>query len=77
MTPHRRLRPLPRARAPLGVRRSERIRVVEVLATGTNGGAQEHVYNLISRIDRDRYDVSVVSLSPGSAVRKLERLGSR
>ena len=49
--------------------------MVEVLATGTNGGAQEHLYNLISRIDRERYDVSVVSLSPGSAVRKLEQLG--
>ena len=56
-------------------RRPERIRVVQVLATGTNGGAQEHVYNLVSRMDRERYEVSVVSLSPGSAVRKLERLG--
>ncbi|HSO30612.1 MAG TPA: glycosyltransferase [Candidatus Sulfomarinibacteraceae bacterium] len=53
----------------------ERIRVVELLATGTNGGAQEHVLNLVSRIDRERYDVSVCSLSPGSAVRKLERAG--
>jgi len=53
----------------------DRIRVVELLATGTNGGAQEHVHNLLSRIDRDRYDVSVCSLSPGSAVRKLERAG--
>jgi len=51
------------------------VRVVEVLATGTNGGAQEHLYNLLTRIDRDRYDVSVVSLSPGSAVRKLQREG--
>ena len=49
--------------------------MVQLLATGTNGGAQEHVYNLVSRMDRERYDVSVVSLSPGSAVRKLERLG--
>ena len=56
-------------------RRPERIRVVQVLATGTNGGAQEHVYNLVSRMDHERYEVSVVSLSPGSAVRKLERLG--
>ena len=31
----------------------DRIRVVQVLATGTNGGAQEHVYNLVSRMDRD------------------------
>ncbi len=52
-----------------------RVRVVEVLATGTNGGAQEHVFNLVSRLDRSRYDASVVSLSPGSAVRKLQRAG--
>jgi glycosyltransferase involved in cell wall biosynthesis len=55
--------------------RANRIRVVEVLATGTNGGAQEHLYSLVSRLDRDRYDVSIVSLSPGSAVRKLQRAG--
>ena len=52
-----------------------RIRVVELMATGTNGGAQEHVYNLVSRLDRGRYDVNLVSLSPGSAARKIERLG--
>ena len=28
-----------------------RIRVVEILATGTNGGAQEHLFNLLSRLD--------------------------
>ena len=52
-----------------------RVRVVQVMATGTNGGAQEHVFNLVSRMDRDFYDVSIVSLSPGSAVRKLQRHG--
>ena len=52
-----------------------RIRVVEVLATGTNGGAQEHLYSLVTRIDTSRYDVSVVALSAGSAVRKLQRAG--
>ena len=62
------------ARRPTGRTRA-RTRVVQVLATGTNGGAQEHVYNLVSRMDHERYDVSIVSLSPGSAVRKLERLG--
>ncbi|HXG40342.1 MAG TPA: glycosyltransferase [Candidatus Limnocylindrales bacterium] len=51
------------------------IRVVEVLATGTNGGAQEHVVSLVGRIDRARYEVSVVSLSPGSTIRKLQRAG--
>ena len=52
-----------------------RVRVVEVLATGTNGGAQEHLYSLVSRIDRSRFDLSVVALSNGSAVRKLQKTG--
>jgi glycosyltransferase involved in cell wall biosynthesis len=52
-----------------------RIRVVEVLATGTNGGAQEHLFGLVSRMDHSRFDVSIVALSPGSAVRKLQRAG--
>jgi len=51
------------------------VRVVEILATGTNGGAQESVFNLVTRMDRSRYDVSVVSLSPGSAVRKIQAAG--
>jgi glycosyltransferase involved in cell wall biosynthesis len=51
------------------------LRVVEVMATGTNGGAQEHVYSLLSRLDRARYQASVVSLSPGSAIRSIQRLG--
>jgi glycosyltransferase involved in cell wall biosynthesis len=54
---------------------ARRIRVVEVLATGTNGGAQEHLLSLVTRMDASRYDVSVVSLSSGSAVRKLQRAG--
>ena len=52
-----------------------RVRVVEILATGTNGGAQEHLFSLLSRIDKTRYETSVVALSAGSAVRKLERAG--
>lgn len=54
---------------------ADRIRVVQVLATGSNGGAQEHLYSLATRIDPARFDLSVVSLSNGSAVRKLQRAG--
>jgi glycosyltransferase involved in cell wall biosynthesis len=54
----------------------DRIRVVEVLATGTNGGAQEHLYSLVTRMDAARFDVSIVALSTGSAVRKLQRAGA-
>jgi glycosyltransferase involved in cell wall biosynthesis len=64
------LTPLERPSLPGG-----RIRVVEVLATGTNGGAQEHLFALVTRMDPTRYDVSVVALSAGSAVRKLQRAG--
>ncbi len=64
----------PVTRLPLPGERG-RIRVVELLATASNGGAQEHVFNLISRIDRTRYDVSVCSLTDGSAIRRFERAG--
>ena len=50
-----------------------RIRVVEVLATGTSGGAQEHLLSLVTRLDTTRYDVSVVALSAGVTVRKLQK----
>src|SRR3712207_1658552 len=52
-----------------------RIRVLELLATGTNGGAQQHVDSLLSRIDRSRYDPLVVSLGDGSAVRRIRATG--
>ena len=65
------LEPVERGPLPDG----RRVRIVEVLATGTNGGAQEHVYSLVSRLDRSRYEASVVSLSPGSAARRIARLG--
>ena len=52
-----------------------RVRVVEVMATGTNGGAQEHVFSLVSRLNPARYDVRVVSLSHGSSVRRLQKSG--
>ena len=63
--------PMPRVRVPGG----RPVRIVEVLATGTTGGAQEHLFNIVSRLDRTRYEASVVSLSDGSAVRKLRRHG--
>ena len=53
----------------------ERVRVVQLVATGTNGGAQEHVATILARIDRGRYDVRVISLSDGSAVRRWRALG--
>jgi glycosyltransferase involved in cell wall biosynthesis len=52
-----------------------RVRVAEVMATGTNGGAQEHVYSLVTRLNPECYDVRVVSLSHGSSVRRLQRAG--
>ena len=52
-----------------------RVRVVEVMATGTNGGAQEHVFSLATRLNPARYDVRVISLSHGSSVRRLQKAG--
>jgi glycosyltransferase involved in cell wall biosynthesis len=52
-----------------------RVRVLEVMATGTNGGAQEHVYSLVTRFNPECYEVRVVSLSHGSSVRRLQKAG--
>jgi glycosyltransferase involved in cell wall biosynthesis len=57
------------------LRRGKRIRVVQVLATGTAGGAQEHVRNFLERIDRTRYDVLVIALSDGRAVQRIRATG--
>jgi len=52
-----------------------RPRVLQLLATGGTGGAQESYSGLLLRLDRVKYDVRAVSLSAGSAVQRLRRLG--
>jgi glycosyltransferase involved in cell wall biosynthesis len=48
---------------------------MQLVATGTNGGAQEHVAALLSGLDRRRFDVRVISLSEGSAVARWRQSG--
>jgi glycosyltransferase involved in cell wall biosynthesis len=45
------------------------------LATGGNGGAQESYTGLLLRLDRSKYEVRALSLSSGSAVQRIRRLG--
>ena len=52
-----------------------RPRVLQLLSTGGSGGAQESFAQLLLNLDRTRYDVEAVSLSPGVAVNRLRRLG--
>ena len=54
-----------------------RIRVVQILATGSNGGAQEATWSLVRGMDQARYDVELVSLTDGPTVRRFERAGFR
>ena len=49
--------------------------VVEVVATGGIGGAQQHVASLVGRLDRQRFRPHVVFLSDGPAVARVERTG--
>lgn len=53
----------------------ERPRLLQLLATGGTGGAQESYTGLLLRLDRSRYEVQALSLSKGSAVQRLRRLG--
>ncbi len=49
--------------------------MLQLLATGGNGGAQESYTGLLLRLDRSKYDVRALSLSAGSAVQRLRGLG--
>lgn len=49
--------------------------MLQLLATGGSGGAQESYTGLLLHLDRERYDVEAVSLSAGIAVGRLEQLG--
>ena len=53
----------------------DRPRILQLLAAGGNGGAQESYTGLLLRLDRSRYEVRALSLSSGSAVHRLRRLG--
>ncbi|HET7686933.1 MAG TPA: glycosyltransferase [Candidatus Limnocylindria bacterium] len=64
-----------RARRTYRSRGHDRPRILQLLATGGNGGAQESYTGLLLRLDRTRYDVRALSLSAGSAVARLRRLG--
>jgi len=67
--PYRRHRRLHRSRS------HPRPRVLQLLATGGNGGAQESYTGLLLHLDRSAYEVRALSLSRGSAVQRLHRLG--
>src|SRR4051794_29211219 len=45
------------------------------MASGAGGGAQVSVQNLVTRLDPSRFDVEVISLSDGPAVRRLRAAG--
>ena len=49
--------------------------ITEIMASGAGGGAQVSVQNLVTRLDPARYDVEVISLSDGPAVRRLRTAG--
>ncbi|HET6379808.1 MAG TPA: glycosyltransferase family 4 protein [candidate division Zixibacteria bacterium] len=52
-----------------------RPRILQLLATGGTGGAQESYTGLLLGLDRSRYEVRALSLSAGSAVQRIRRLG--
>lgn len=56
-------------------RAQPRPRLLQLLATGSIGGAQESYTGLLLRLDRARYEVRALSLSTGGAVQRLRRLG--
>ncbi len=52
------------------------IAVTQIMASGAGGGAQVHVQNLVERLDPSRFDIEVISLAEGPAVRRLRAIGA-
>jgi glycosyltransferase involved in cell wall biosynthesis len=55
---------------------SRPIVVTQIMASGAGGGAQVHVQNLVGRLDPARFDVEVIALADGPAVRRLRAQGT-
>ena len=53
-----------------------KITVTELMASGAGGGAQVHVQSLVEGLDPNRFDVEVISLSEGPAVRRIRATGT-
>jgi glycosyltransferase involved in cell wall biosynthesis len=51
--------------------------VLQVVASGAVGGAQQHVVSLVARLDRRRFQPFVVTLTDGPSVSRLEASGAR
>jgi glycosyltransferase involved in cell wall biosynthesis len=54
----------------------DKIVVTQIMASGAGGGAQVHVQNLVEGLDRECFDVEVISLSDGPAVRRIRATGT-
>jgi glycosyltransferase involved in cell wall biosynthesis len=52
-----------------------RPRILQLLATGGTGGAQESAIALLVHVDRSRFEVEAVCLTEGRTVRRLRDLG--
>jgi glycosyltransferase involved in cell wall biosynthesis len=53
-----------------------KIVVTELMASGAGGGAQVHVQNLVEGLDPSRFDVEVITLTDGPAVRRIRAIGT-
>ncbi|CAN5809360.1 glycosyltransferase [soil metagenome] len=51
------------------------IAVTQVMASGAGGGAQAHVHDLVAGLDPGRFEVEVIALADGPAVRRLRSAG--
>jgi len=52
-------------------------RILQLLATGGTGGAQESAIALLLRLDRSRFEVEAASLADGRTVQRIREMGIR
>lgn len=55
----------------------KRLRILHTIRQGTYGGGETYLYNLVSRLDKQKFEPLVLSFTEGNMVSRLRREGIR
>lgn len=53
----------------------KKIKILETIRQGSVGGGETYLYNLVSNLDTDKFQVEVLSFTDGEMIDKLKKIG--
>ncbi|HRE41223.1 MAG TPA: glycosyltransferase [Ignavibacteria bacterium] len=55
--------------------KNKKIRILETIRQGNFGGGETYLYNLVSNLDKEKYEPIVLSFTDGEMIKKLNEIG--